>query len=208
MINISVQASVFNISSVSPSPEDEYLVDTNVWYWMTYSKASILSPVRQANDRSFKYPGFLKKALQVGATLHRCDLSFPELCHAIEKCEKEIYEEYIVKGKLGIKEYRHSDEEERGRTVTEIESAWSQVCSMSTCRVVTVGESATVAALKDIKNYPMDGYDALILEAMRSNDLTKIITDDCDFGEVAGIEVYTGNSNLIENARNRGRLTE
>ena len=39
-INYTVQAEVVNINVDTPRAEDVFMVDTNVWYWLTYSKAS------------------------------------------------------------------------------------------------------------------------------------------------------------------------
>ena len=39
-INYTVQAEVVDISADTPKTEDAFLVDTNVWYWLTYSRAS------------------------------------------------------------------------------------------------------------------------------------------------------------------------
>jgi hypothetical protein len=37
-INYTVQAEVVDISADTPKTEDAFLVDTNVWYWLTYSR--------------------------------------------------------------------------------------------------------------------------------------------------------------------------
>ena len=41
--NIVIRADVVDISKDTPRNNENFLVDTNVWYWMTYSKASLYS---------------------------------------------------------------------------------------------------------------------------------------------------------------------
>ena len=40
-IALRVEAEVVDIGADAPLPSDIYLVDTNVWYWTAYSKASV-----------------------------------------------------------------------------------------------------------------------------------------------------------------------
>jgi hypothetical protein len=42
-VNYTVQAEVVDIRSDTPKKEDIFLVDTNVWYWYTYTNGSISS---------------------------------------------------------------------------------------------------------------------------------------------------------------------
>ena len=92
--------------------------------------------------------------------------------------------------------------------MSEMESVWLQVCSMSQCIGVNIDKSTTAAAFDCLKSYKVDGYDALLLESMKANRVSKIITDDSDFGTVTGIDVYTCNQVLIEEARAQGKLKE
>ena len=47
-INLTVQATVVDIRSDTPKPYDTFLVDSNVWYWLTYIRAllrmTVISP--------------------------------------------------------------------------------------------------------------------------------------------------------------------
>ena len=40
-INLTVKATVVDIRADTPSYNDTFLVDTNVWYWMLYARASL-----------------------------------------------------------------------------------------------------------------------------------------------------------------------
>jgi predicted nucleic acid-binding protein len=201
-----VAASVWDITSADPNPDSEFLVDTNAWYVTTYSRASLLDVDKPRKYQKQQYSRFIKKALDAGSILHRCDLTLAEISHIIEDCERRIFIEYIAKRDLPMKEYRHCEDEEREQVVSEIESAWGQVTGMSQCLGLSVQEPTTTGALKDLRRYPIDGYDVMILQAMRKGGVSRNFTHDADFATVSDIEVFTSNSALIELARQQGRL--
>jgi hypothetical protein len=39
-VKYSIQANVIDITTDVPKASDKFLVDTNVWYWLTYPAAS------------------------------------------------------------------------------------------------------------------------------------------------------------------------
>lgn len=201
-----VSATVCDIRGIEPKAEDEYLIDTNAWYWTTYSRATVLSSDKPQKYQREQYSRFIKKALERGSILHRCDLSLAELSHVIEDCERRIFSEYIAKREVSTKEHRHCEEEERKQVVSEIESAWTQVTQMSRCIELPVQEPATAQALGDLKICRVDGYDVFFLQAMKKAKLVKILTDDCDYATAGWLEVYTGNPSLIRLAEAQGRL--
>ncbi|MCB2264315.1 MAG: testis-expressed protein 52 [Candidatus Thiosymbion ectosymbiont of Robbea hypermnestra] len=119
-ISYTVQADVVDITADTPGAEDAFLVDTNVWYWLTYPKASQSArpPVPyQTSD----YPGYTNAALGAGARIFQSGLSLAELTHLIEKAEREIYE--VANGQIGTKEYRHNLPAERARMFAEVQAA-------------------------------------------------------------------------------------
>src|ERR1039458_9756848 len=108
-----VVAKICDIRSVAPDPEAEFLIDTNAWYWTTYTRASIPAVGQPRKYQSQHYPRFIKRALDKGSSFERCDLSFAELSHTIEDCERRIFIEFIAKREVPVKEYRHREDEER-----------------------------------------------------------------------------------------------
>ncbi|MEH1789193.1 MAG: hypothetical protein V7L23_27350 [Nostoc sp.] len=62
-VNYTVQAEVVDIRSDSPNKDDIFLVDTNVWYWYTYTNPSISSRPYQI----IEYPSYLAKAISVNS---------------------------------------------------------------------------------------------------------------------------------------------
>lgn len=199
-VNYTVEAEVVDINSDSPKQDDIFLVDTNVWYWLTYSRASTSSLAYQINN----YPAYLQKALSAKSILSYTGFSLAELAHIIEKTEREIF--IRSSGAIPAKEYRHNNPAERSTVVAEIQAAWSQVKTIAVPIVLTIDEPTTDAALTRLDSQLLDGYDLFILETMSKEGIGQVITDDCDFVTVPGIRVFTANRNAIAAARTQGKL--
>ena len=86
-VNYTVQAEVVDIRSDAPKNDDIFLVDTNAWYWYTYTNASISSRSYQITE----YPSYIAKAISATSLLLYCGLSLAELAHNIEQTEREIF---------------------------------------------------------------------------------------------------------------------
>ena len=199
-VNYIIQAEVVDITGDTPRAEDAFLVDTNVWYWMTYTRASQSAIQYQTTN----YPAYTNAALAAGARIYQSGLSLAELTHLIEKAEREIYER--TNGQIGTKEYRHNFPGERTQVITEIQSAWSQVVNLADPLVSTIDNQTANAALARFQTEKVDGYDLFILESMKNHSVVQVITDDGDFATVSGIQVFTANRNVIAAARNQGKL--
>ena len=198
-INYSIQAEVVDITTDNPKADDVFLVDTNVWYWMTYPNATSYVPSQLAN-----YPGYLNKALAADSKIHHSGLSLAELSHLIEKTEREIYER--SNGTIRPKEYRHNLSGERSRVASEIKAVWCQVVSLADPLAVTIDDMTATAALNRLQTEKLDGYDLFILESMKNHGIVQVITDDGDFATVSGIQVFTANRNVIAAAKDQGKL--
>jgi hypothetical protein len=196
-VQYAVKAEVVNIQFDTPQKDDIFLVDTNVWYWLTYTQASTSPPPYQIND----YPAYLTKIISAQGLLLYCGLSLAELAHNIEKAEREIFSTT-----LKPKEYRHNEPTERANVVAEVIAAWGQVTSIAVSTDVTIDETTTNASLTRFQTQLLDGYDLLILEAMDKAGVVQVITDDGDYVTVPGIKVFTANRNVITAARNQGKL--
>lgn len=196
-INYSIHAEVIDIRSDSPKKEDIFLVDTNVWYWLAYTKASQTALGYQIQD----YPLYLGHAHSVDSLLLYCGLSLAELAHNIEQVERKIFSPT-----LRSKEYRHNYPNERANVAAEVEAAWGVVTSLAVSTDITVDETTTNAVLSRLMTQALDGYDLLILEAMDKAGIKQVITDDGDYVTVPGITLFTANQNVIAAARNQGKL--
>jgi hypothetical protein len=200
----SIKADVVDIRVDKPRSDDTLLVDTNVWYWITYSRAS-QSSKSPAPYQVKDYPLYVKNAMIAGARVCCCCLSFAELAHLIENTERDIRS--IMSGSfIEPKVFRHNYPLDRQRVVSEIDAAWAQVRSMSSSVDAVINPGLITAAMARLKTDAMDGYDVFVLEAARVAGTFRILTDDGDFATVPGIQVHTSNRNVVQAACNAGRL--
>jgi hypothetical protein len=197
-----IQADIIDIKTDTPQQSDIFFVDTNVWFWQTYTNA-----VSGANSyQRSNYPNYINLALSNGATLTYSGLTLAELAHIIEKTEYDIYVK--SNGDLRIKEYRHNYPIERANVVSKVKSAWSQVKALAISINLTVDDATTDAAINRFTTQAVDGYDLLMLEAISKAGAgtVKIITDDMDYSVVPGIQVFTSNKYVIQDAAIQKKL--
>ncbi|BAZ79137.1 hypothetical protein PN497_11310 [Sphaerospermopsis kisseleviana CS-549] len=116
-----IQADIIDIKTDTPQQSDIFFVDTNIWFWQTYTNAAFKAKRYQITD----YPNYINKTRQNGATLTYSGLTLAELAHIIEKTEYDIYVQ--SNGYLPIKEYRHNYPTERANVVAEVQFTWRQV---------------------------------------------------------------------------------
>lgn len=197
----SIQADIVDIGVDTPSSEDVFLVDTNVWYWAVYSTApSIL-------DWQLSYVDYILEAFQVKATLCCANLAFAELASSIEKAE--LRSDYPDEdNRPDLKEYRHNNNSARNRVVGTIQDAWDYIFENFSLQQldVSIDAQAVSKAYSRLNSSKMDGYDLFILETMNQHGINKIITGDGDYSNVSGIEVFTSNPSVIRAAEQRERL--
>ncbi|MFG6105303.1 PIN domain-containing protein [Leptothoe sp. EHU-05/26/07-4] len=201
-INLAIQADIIDIRNDSPRAGDIFWVDTNVWYWLTYTNASIAGTAQpyQINN----YPPYIAAAVQAGAQLCCSGLTLAELSSRIERSESKLAG-YDYRG--GLKEYRHNDSAGRSSVVTLVENCWEQITdSFSRLENLSIDSATAAQALTQFGTSKVDGYDLFIIENMMQHGITKIITDDGDYSTVPGIEVFTANGNVVRTARRQRRL--
>lgn len=204
-INYNVQANIVDIRSDMPRVGDAYWVDSNIWYWITYTNASRADEPPQLYQTGF-YPPYIQKARAVKAQLYRCELSFAELAHRIESTELEIFAKMNGLDKEKRKEFRHNYPEDRGKVTSEISIAWGQVKSMAVPLRTTIDEVTVDAALTRCCTQCLDGYDSLVVENLVKGSCVNVISDDGDFATVPGLTVFTANRNVIECATRAGKI--
>ncbi|MFA5332400.1 MAG: hypothetical protein WC342_08485 [Methanoregula sp.] len=202
-VKYDIQADIFDVRFDKPKHQDCFFVDTNVWYWLAYSRASVSAKSYHVKE----YPGYIKKVRSVNARLCRCNLILAELAHIIEKTEFELFCSTHKKdpNAYPLKEFRHDRSANREDVIQEIESAWMQVGQLSGLVPMTIDETAATTFIADLKSNRLDGYDLLYLDLLRKQHFS-ILTDDGDFATVPGISVFTANVQVIDAARACGKL--
>lgn len=198
-----VHASIVDIEKDSPRSEDSLLVDTNVWLWMCYGRASLSLDV--GLPQLTTYPSYLKKSLAKGAKLYSSGLSFAELSHLIEKVEHECYDRKSG-NTITPKEYRHNLLSERGKVVSEVTSTWEQVKRIATILELPLNEATTDLAVTRFTNQAVDGYDLYFLESLSAANQVQLLSHDGDFCTVPGITLFTANQTVIAAAKIQGKL--
>lgn len=199
-INYTIRADVIDIQADTPQNEDTFMVDSNVWFWMTYSGAS----TEAQHYQTTYYPAYLNKALGIGARVCRCGLFLAELANLIERTEWKIYNDFVQN--IIPKEYRHNLPDERTRVASEVQAAWAQVKTMAEPVNVAINDHTADAALNRFQNQTVGGYDLFILETMAQENVPQIVTDDGDFATISGIQVFTANRNVLNSARHQGKI--
>jgi len=199
-INFTVRADVVDVRTDTPKPDDVFLIDTNVWQLLAYSRAR--PSARQQTD----YPAYIAKAKTNGSLFARCGLTFAELAHVIEKTEREIHARANGLNPSATKEFRHNYPLERGRVVAEIEAVWNQVKSLACPIDVMIDDPTTDAALAKCLTQGVDGYDLFILEAAARSKVKQVITDDGDYSTVPDKQVFTSNPHVLTAAQAQGKL--
>lgn len=205
-INYAVQAEVVDITVDTPRATDTFLVDTNVWYWLTYTRATLSANPPQPYQTS-AYPKYTNAALGEGAQIFQSVLSLAELAHLIERTEREIYQA-AIKTTVSAKKFRHNYPGNRKKVCAEVCAAYGQITSLANPLAITVDQQLSDRALRRLQTEQVDGYDLFILESMRQHDVVQTITDDGDFATVPDIRIFTANRNVIQAADAQGKLVK
>ncbi len=203
-IQYAVNAEIFDIGQTLPIDSDNFLIDSNIWFWMTYSKSSYGNINFRQNIMN-QYANYVGKVISCNAKICCSGLSLSELSHIIEKTELNIHNSCnppVIK----TKEFRHNYPLKRSQVVKEIQTAWSQVTNIANSLSVNIDISTSTNALNRLQTEKIDGYDVFILESMKGHNVVQVITDDGDFATVSGIQVFTANRNVLQAAKSQNML--
>jgi predicted nucleic acid-binding protein len=200
--NYQVRATVVDIRHDQPRDNEIFVIDTNVWLWMTYTRASIGANI---GHQVSEYSSYFQKCLVKQGQFFFCGLTLAELAHVIEKMEHEIYQK-VNATQITAKEFRHNFQAERSLVVNEIGSSWAQVKALGDCLDTSIDEDSLEAAELKLTAFPVDGYDVFIHELMDKHGVHNILTDDGDFSTVPNISMFTANQNVLTAAQQQGRL--
>ncbi|MGI0494043.1 hypothetical protein ACN4EG_19850 [Alkalinema pantanalense CENA528] len=205
-----VRAKVINLITDQPQPGDRFLVDTNVWYWLTYTRAK-LSPKPPKSYQTQHYPTYIKAALQAQSQIFWSGLSIAELSSLIERSEWQIFcaTHQRRPEDFSLKEYRHGSPQERQQQVIpEIEAAWGLIETSGTCLETLVDQPTTAQTIGNLTIQELDSYDSLMLTTATKTGINQVITDDIDFITASGITVFTANRNAIAAAKAQNQLIQ
>lgn len=195
---------VIDIRKDQPSEDDLFLIDTNVFLWLTYSRLSLLEH-KYKQYQLDSYPLYLEKALECGSHLRYSRLSFGEISHVIERCEHEIY--CIDNASdIYLKKFRATLPNERSNVVREIKNSFEFIKDISNGINENLDESIIESLEKDLDDSHLDGTDSFLINFAKRNGINKVISDDGDFSTIEDIYLYTSNLRVINEAKRQGKL--
>ena len=190
-----VRSQVVDITKDVPRRGEQFVVDTNSWYQLTYAR--LLDPKPG-------YPQYIKRALESGSDLFCCAVTLVELASVIESNEHKLYQ--LAQPHVNPKMFRHECPKERASVVQTIKTCWDQISGIANLIDLSLDQRMVNRALDALENYSIDGYDILIVEAMDRRGIINVITDDGDFASVPDVMLFTANPHTISVARRQGRL--
>lgn len=200
-VNFSVRSQVIDLRNDHPQRNDVYLIDTNAWIWMSYTRSSLIKESYQLED----YPTYIDKIIEAGAKIYRTSINLIEISSVIEKTEFNIFKiNNNLSEKFSLKEFRHNTDT-KGVTL-EIESAWEQICAVSSHLDINLDLVSSGKLMELIKTETVDGYDRALLLAVMEKQNIRIISDDSDFSTVPWITLHTANPTVVTKALRRQKL--
>lgn len=199
---INIRANIIDITLDQPKHGESFYIDTNVWFWLTYTKASLHGVCRPYQINT--YPVYANKALAINCPVYSAGFNLAELMHVIEKNEHKITQS--IYGHSSIKDFRHGNNAARSDVGKEVDAACRQVMSLSTLMDVDLDSSFIASTISNFNSFQVDGYDLMTIEALNRYGVDNIITDDCDFATAANMNIFTANANLISAAAAQGKL--
>lgn len=199
-INFKPVAGVVDITNDTPKENDKFFIDSNVWLW-TVSVVEFDSHPCQSI-----YSDYLKAAIHKKTTIFYSGLSLPEVAHCIEDALYNSYNDFLsYDAHITKKAFRYT-RDLRARVMDNIQRAWDQICSVSKNHIDSnINEQINANTLQQLINNPLDGYDAFMLESIKTST-TDVITHDRDFLFVPGIRVFTANEKIIKEAKQARKL--
>ncbi|BDA19084.1 type II toxin-antitoxin system VapC family toxin [Aeromonas caviae] len=176
----------------TPQAGDSFFIDTNVWLWTTYFSSRDFSSANKpfVNYQIEKYPSYIEKILDAGASMYHSALTLTEIAHVIERIEFDIYREDQANRHIKLKDFRKINTC-REKVISEIKAAWQAITSMSRCLDFVGDSELSQKCIEILSTSQLDSYDSIMTHVALKNNIRKFLTDDKDFETIHGLEVYT-----------------
>lgn len=198
-----IAASVVNIrKSVDFSDVNSLVIDTNAWFWLTYT-GDFAQDEEPRGYQLIHYPDFIKTCLTKSVNLQYTTISLAELYRLTEVSLYKLYKSYIDDEEITLKNYRYKKKSQRQDFLDEFEAMYNQINDMAN-HIPTfdnIDDNYSDNLVKESQNKLLEIADLIILDSAGRLNITGIITDDGDFATVKGITVYTANNKVIEAAK-------
>lgn len=172
-----------------------YCLDTNALYWYCYPRYGINVNPNRVSEIEVYY-NFIDRLVQNGNTIVTSIYNVSEFLNIIEKHEYEIYQKLNSEIKYNIKDLRNMATE-RAKLKRQMTVSINNV--YATCKVLEFAmERITIDNfVGKLHEHKCDVFDYVILDYYKKNKNLNIVTDDADFMSIDGINIFTGNPQIL-----------
>ncbi|MDT2816270.1 hypothetical protein P7H55_00170 [Vagococcus lutrae] len=190
---------IFNIENCTISKGDVFLVDTNIWFWLTYQNASSARGYKP--EKVQKYTTFMNEVMNQGAKLHASLITYTEIMNIVERTEFDVFnniQQQENKKKIPKKEFRRNSRLRKDTTLI-IKNVIEQIDSLTESKdFVQILDYIDIKKLSiGLENSVLDPSDIVNGYLAKENNVINIISDDSDFYSLEGINLYTANPEVI-----------
>lgn len=194
---------VFDIRNCRIPYDVPYYLDTNIWYWLTYPRVTFRNAIQL--QKATDYTSFISNLQMKNVELCSTIFTYSELINIVERNEFDL-----VKTQYQNKKHFRKDSDKRRDTVEIIANVLEQVDEFSTPdKVVQILDYIKAETLiQGLNSTLLDGNDLIVGMLTKENEIVNIISDDSDFGTLDGINLFTLNEEVIESAKEQGKLAE
>lgn len=170
-------------------------LDTNVLYWMHYTRCSIGENI---SYQTSIYPNVIEELIENDVKLVTTIYNLTELLYIIERHEFKIYN--INHENINPKDFRELISE-RKNIKNELYTVTEQVKLAYEILEYPIKILGLDEFVNNFDEHSCDNFDYLILKHLKENNITNILADDRDYVTIDGINLYTANRKSISKAR-------
>lgn len=193
---IETKANVIDIRKLRPEiiKNTTFAIDTNVLYWMHYTRCSETTCGYQLNV----YPNFIESLINNNNKLVTTIYNMTELLYIIENNEYDIYCIQNNKDNNFNKKRFRTIVSERIKVKEELEAVVSQIKSLYEIKNFSIDILGLEDFVHNLDCHKCDDFDYLIIKYLSNNNINNIITDDADYTTMENINIYTANNNAFK----------
>lgn len=192
VMTVSGLSEIYNIENCDIPKSTTFLIDTNIWYFMTYPNAYFQDD--GAIAKGDKYSQFVSKLKNNSNKLFFSMINYSELINIIERNEYKIYCELNnkVNTQYSRKKYRREHRDEYFGTMDNVLKQVENISDNDgfSQKLENIGIREVE---KEFKETLLDPSDVLNLLLSKRNNILNILTDDMDFCSTKGMKIFTAN---------------
>ncbi|MBX9694017.1 MAG: PIN domain-containing protein [Cyanobacteria bacterium] len=192
-----VEATIYDINHDQPQKTDRFIVDANVWVWVTFSAYSLEERDAQ---RSMCYQNYLLSIRSCKAKVFHSPLQVSEVASVVENLLFDVYLKMPSANPSTKKKDFRQMLDQRAKVVSEVNSCINIIRKVSGPLPLPDSTLLLDGMVDRFSRLPLDAYDAALLTQAEAAGIYQVITDDSDFAAVKGIQMYTCNERVLRSA--------